>query len=150
MQWGSAQANIPVVHGHRDLGAYFNIAARRQVGTLTQRFENGTLDANRIARLPRTVAAVDRMLGAKALAKALYGTEVTEPRVQDVRALSSACASALTGKCQTQRNPLIATAVAGNGRCEVRTAILMKRWYLMRRAWHTRPKWQAQIRENLA
>ena len=96
--WQPDMSRIPVTKHTRDLGAHLNTTASRITGTSKPRFVNALQDAGRIGRLPRTLVAKDRMLGAKALAKALYGTEVTEPRIQDVRAFSSACASARTGK----------------------------------------------------
>ena len=39
--------------------------------------------------------------------------------------------------------------MGGNRRSDIHTAILMKRWHLLRRAWHLRPKWKDTIIRNL-
>ena len=85
------------------------------------------------------------MLRAKSHAMALYGCETTQPRIMDMRALGAATADALVGGHQTQRNPSVVAALFGDGTLELHTGILMRRWKLLRRAWHIRPQWQAEV-----
>ena len=144
-RWGSEQIPIPVANCARDLGAFVNMTAVRRGGTLNVRFDAACHDAARIGRLPRTVVAKDRMLGGKAMPKACYGVQTTQPRITDVRRLQSRNADAVLGRHQSQRCPEIASALADKGKCEVRTDMLMRRWHLLRRVWHARPAWQHQI-----
>ena len=104
----------------------------------------GSAEAVKVGQLPRSVASTERMLAAKAGAKAYYGTEVTQPRVQDLRKLAASCSNALVGKHQTQRTPEAATTLAGRGRMEAHTVLLLRRWNLLRRMWHLRDvcKWK--------
>ena len=49
------------------------------------------------------------------------------------------------GKHQTQRAPGVVQTLAGAGTTDVDTTIMIKRWSLLRRAWHLRPQWKHQI-----
>ena len=136
---------MPVKGKARDLGAFFNSTCQRLAGTTISRARLARLDAVRIAGLPRNSKAIERMLAGKALPKAFYGTETTQPRVQDLRRMAGACANALVGKKQTQRAPEVVTTMSRAGRTEVNTHILMRRWGLLRRMWHLRARWRQQI-----
>ena len=148
--WGSEGKNIPVKGKTRDLGAFFNSTCQRLAGTTITRIRNGSVDAVRIASLPRNTTARERMLATKALPRAFYGTEATQPRIQDIRRMAGVCATALVGKHQTQRAPEVATAMGGAGRTEVATHIMLRRWALMRRMWHLRASWRQQIQDIAA
>ena len=150
LKWGDQGHSIPTTGRARDLGAFLNCTQQRMAGLTVTRMRHGCTAAERIGRLPRTIAAKDRMLSCKAMAKACYGVEVTEPRIEDKRRIASRCATALVGKHQTQRSPEVATVMVGKGRAEIGTASIMRRLLGLRRAWHRRDEWREQIRQLLA
>ena len=143
--WNPGAYQIPVKGSARDLGAFFNSTGCRLGGTTKKRMAQGSAEALRIGRLPRREQDKDRMLATKVMAKACYGVETTQPRVQDLRKLSASCADALVGKHQTQRSQEAVTTLAGHGRAEVHTNLLVRRWALLRRMWHLRAEWKSQI-----
>ena len=144
-RWGTGQLPIPTTSSTRDLGAFLNMSSQRLAGTLKARMQHGCTDAVKIGALPRTLQDKDRMLRTKACAKASYGVEATEPKLEDKRKFASACASALVGRHQTQRAPEVVIAMAGLGSSSMDVTMLTNRWHLLRRAWYLRPKWKRQI-----
>ena len=79
LTWDERGSRMPVRGNARDLGAFFNSTGQRLGGTSIKRMVAARTDVERIATLPRTVKAIERMLATKAVPKALYGVETTQP-----------------------------------------------------------------------
>ena len=110
-------------------------------GAAINRMTDAMIDIRNIERLPRPKPVLARMIATKALAKAFYGTETTQPRQKYLTTIAAACASAVVGK-QTQRAPELATALTAAGRTEVHAYMMLRRWKLLRRMWHSRWAWK--------
>ena len=136
---------MPATTKARDLGAFINTTKRKLGGTTINRFKEAIHDIIKIAKLPRPKHVIARMIATKAYPKAFYGTETTQPRIDDMKAITTATANAVTGRKQTQRAPDAAAAMAGTGKTDAGTHLLIRRWRLLRRMWHARPAWREQI-----
>ena len=97
-KWEAGQHCMPVVLKARDLGAFLNTTQQKLGGTTVSRMTEALIDIRNIERLPRPKPVLARMIATKALAKAFYGSETTQPRKKDLTTLASACASAVMGK----------------------------------------------------
>ena len=56
-KWGPQQKAIPVVGHSRDLGAFYNSTDQRLGGVTITRMRHGSMDATKLGKLPRPLAA---------------------------------------------------------------------------------------------
>ena len=105
IKWEQGQHSMPVALKARDLGAFVNTTKQKMGGTTNNRMSEAMTDILNIERLPRPKPVLARMIATKALAKAFYGSEATQPRKKDITAIAAACANAAVGKSKHNVHP---------------------------------------------